>query len=299
MDPIAQQAAYAVALPLAIALAMVLAVRRKAMESRPKLATALGIAAVAVPMPVAFLLLNGAPDESWHRLVGMTAIGAVFAMATALGRGRFCLDAVWGVALAAAASAVVWPIYSDQEGPLERVLPVACMVAVVVSGEGLARREGGAVVGIGLWISCVCAGVGVLWMGQVPFGAAIAPIGASMLAIGIAAGLGRPVGQRGIATCGAASMVMSVALAWMWMSAIDANYGLWLPLVPTAAVGAAWVIRVRWVQRRARWVQCGVAWIAVLIVGVLGVGGMVALDERGSSSADEYDLPDFMRLPSE
>ncbi len=299
MDDISRHLVYGVLLPLCVASAAVLLPRGAWLRARTRLAAAIGVAAVAVPMPIAFALINGSPSEKWERLIAMTLVGAIAGAVVLYGKtgpGR-----IWaaGAFASAMATMIVWPIFQPADTVVERLLPGACIMLLIAGLEPLARRDNGAVVPISLWIAAMGTGIGILWMGQLPFAAAVAPIGASMLTLGVASGFGRPVATRGIVAAGAPALLMASALAYLWMSALGANYAMWLAIVPAAAALAAWVVRVPWVMRRQRWMQCGLGWLAVALISAGAVLGMTLLDQQGSSQDFDYDLPDFMRMPGD
>lgn len=291
-------ALYGILIPLPIAAIFALIARRLAARERPRLAGLFFTLAVALPMPIAFLLVNGAPEESWEALLWLApaaaAIGLAFHASPILKRELFP-----ALSLAAVLTLLLWPILKAEDSWLVRLAPASAAAALYLALRFLASRVPQQPLLLCVWAAALAAGLAVVIMGQRPMAAAVAPVGASILVLAILARRSdRHALTPGPLAAAAAPIAITPAVAWMWMSVTGANYGLWLPLaIPFSATAAA-LLLVPPIRRLRPPVRGAIAVAAVLFLGLGLVAAAFALDARSSNDDDYGDLPDFMRFPT-
>lgn len=292
-----RQVLFTILIPLPIAAAAAFGGRRLARGGRERAGSVCFALAVVLPMPIAFLLLNGLPTESWERLGWLSLAGGAVGASDAALRGGSRNIVGAGCALAAAATILLWPALKFEESWAVRLAPGLGGGALFVVLGILGRRVGAATLLACLWAAALAAGLAVVVMGQVSMGAAVAPIGVSLLVLALALRGGNRAAGPAVLAAAACPLAAAPALAWMWMSVTGARYGLWLPMATLAAVLAAAVVLAPPVRKRRPALRVALAVAVALALG-LGIVGVMAGLDRGAAGDDGLgDLPDFMRYP--
>lgn len=322
MNDLVRIALLGIAVPLPIAafcawLAVVLARRDRLAAS-----ALLQILAVAVPMPIAFVLINGQPTEAWERLVSLTAIGAIAGVLACWQWGGVLRDLSVAVVLAALVTIALWPDVKPESSWLLRLSPGLASGVLAVILLHLAKALPGATVPLTLWVAAIGSGLAVVLMGQPSMGGAIAPVGAGLLILAIAnrwmsppsntdhasdPSPGQPqislIARTGVHpavfVAAVPAIVSTTGIAWMHMKVTGSNYDLWLPMLASFATMAASVVLIPPVRS---WKPAIRTIIAVAVVFVISFGA-VALMATRDTSADSDDpsgnLPDFMSYPTD
>jgi hypothetical protein len=301
MNEILRQALFGIAVPLPIAAAFAWAGCRLVRRERFDQAGVLFTLAVAVPMPIAFALVNGSPSESWERLLWMSLVGGLVMLVLLPRKVGLCNTGVGAVVLAASVTLVLWRAVKPEDSWLIRLAPGLGAAILFTGLSVLAKGLPGAVLGMCLWAAAVATGLGVVLMGQMSMGAAVAPVGAAVLVLAIAAGRSERGGvfTPGVLAAASAPLAGATAVAWMWMKVTGSSYGLWLPMLAPFSVFAGAVVLLPMMRKAKEPVRLVLATVAVLAVGLAAVGGMLLLDSRAETDDGMGGLPDFMQYPDE
>ena len=301
MDEILRQALFGIAVPLPIAAVLAwggcLLVRKK----RHDQAGVLFAFAAAVPMPIAFVLVNGQPTDSWERLVWLSLAGVVTALVLLSRRAGLWKTGLGAVVLAGVVTAVLWRAVKPEESWVVRLTPGLGAGTLFFGLSVLAGRMPGSVLGLCLWAAAVATGLGVVLMGQMSMGAAVAPVGAAVLVLAVASRGSERGGVFGPGVLAAASAPLAAApaMAWMWMKVTGSSYGLWLVMLAPFSVFAGAIYLLPSLRTVKAPVRVVIALACVLLVGLGTVGGMLALDTHAQTDDGMNDLPDFMQYPNE
>jgi len=297
MNEVVRHALFEIVVPLPLAAAFAFVGRLLLSRNRERPASLLFAGAAVVPMPIAFALSNGMPTESWEGLIWLTLVGGAVGAACLFTRNSIRRDLVAALLLAAALTAVLWPIVRPESQWSVRLAPGLAAAALYLVHRLLATRLTPVQLLLALWASAVGTGLAVVLMGQMSMGAAVAPIGASTLVLAFFARGERtqPVSPAVLAPV-ACALAVTPAVAWMWAKETGAGYGLWLPLLVPLSVLAGLVGTLKPLRTRGPRLRNTLSTVAVLVVALGLVGAMNAL--AGAADDDDYgDLPDFMKLP--
>lgn len=297
MEEFIRQLNLTVLLPLGLAAAMVLAVRRRWVESRRGVRQTFETAMVALPLPIAFLvwlpreqglgLLRLSLHDDWQALGYLSLVGGVLGLILSL----LLPDKRWrtgliALLLGAATTLCMWPIV-EQDGWDRRLAPGVVSTILFVLLQPLGRRRP-ATLALCLWLACVAAGSVTLFMlGQRQIAAAISPIGASLLVIAVTARWKRVQLSEGALAAALPVLVCVPATGWLYQTALGVAYPMALILVTAAAPVAVWVAVIRPVRKRKPWVSTLAALIATAAVAGAAAGAMLLL-EGGSASDDPF-----------
>lgn len=286
-----------IAVPLPIAAIFAIAGRLMLRKSRDRTASVCFALAVIVPMPVAFFLANGSPTESWERLIWLTASGGAIGLACLFLRPALLRDIIAAVALAAALTAILWRTVEPEPDWAVRLAPGLAAAGYFLILRALAARVRPLTLLLALWASAAATGLGVITMGQMSMGAAVAPVGASLLVLAIFARGDRtePIGPAVLAPV-ASALAVTPAIAWMWAKTSGTGYGLWLPLLIPLSILAVAIVSIKPLASRRPILGNSIATLAVLLTGLAIVAAMFLISD--SVNDDDFgDIPDFMQYP--
>lgn len=286
-----------VLLPLGLAAVMVLAVRRKWLENRPKLRQAFTTALVALPLPIAFFiwlpreqaigLLRFSLHDDWQALVYLSLAGGLIGLVLSLLLpAKPWRTGLIALSLGAVTTLCMWPIV-QQDGWDRRLVPG--LVTAVLFGllHSLGTRRP-ATLALCLWVACIAAGSVTLFMlGQRQIAAAISPVGASLLVVA-AAVRGKGLHLREGALAAALPVLVCVpATAWLYQTALGVAYPMALIVVTAVAPVAAWLALWKPLRNKKAWVSTLAALVATAAVAGAAAGAMLLL-EGGSASDDPF-----------
>lgn len=297
MDEFIRQLNLTVLLPLGVAVVMVLAVRRKWIEHRPRERAIFATALFVLPLLVALFfwlprdqalgLLRFNRHDAWQSLVYLAPAGGVLGLVLAL----ILPDKPWrtgliAIALGAVTTLCMWPIV-EQDSWDRRLAPGVVTAVLFVLLQPLGRRRP-ATLALCLWVACIAAGsVALFMLGQRQIAAAISPIGASLLVVAASARC-KDLHLRDGALAAALPVLVCVpATAWLYQTALGVAYPMALILVTAAAPVAAWLALCKLLRNNKIWVSTAVALLATALLASAAVGAM-ALLEAGSASDDPY-----------
>ncbi len=315
MNDLVRIAVYGIAVPLPIATALAWGAVHFAKQGLPRISALFQVLAITIPMPIAFLLINGTPSEAWERLAFLTAVGAIAGIIVVALPHRIWRDIVVFLVTAALVTLALWPAVQPESSWLLRLAPGLGSSVLALVLIRIAVRLPGITPALALWAAAIGSGLAVVLMGQPPMGGAIAPIGASMLMLALANRWLKPKqdpnpnsNETQMPAIGATihpaalvaatpPVVSTVAIAWMYMKVTGTNYNLWLPLLASFAVVAVSVSCLPPLSKAKPALRGTVAVVLVFIIS-LGAVGLMASRDTDSDADDPYsDLPDFMSYP--
>lgn len=297
MEEYIKQMYLTVLLPLGVAAGMVLALRRKWLEDRPRLRAAYTTALFIVPILVAIIvwlprdqvlgLLRLQWHDAWQTLVYLAPAGGVLGLVLAIALpDRPWRAGVIALLLGVVTTVCMWPIVKH-DGWDRRLAPGLVTAVLFALLQPLGRRRP-ATLAACLWIACIAAGsVALFMLGQRQIAGVISPIGASLLVVAASARWkGLPLRDGALAA--ALPVLVGVpASAWLYQTPLGIAYPMALILVTAASPVAAWILVCKPICNK----KIGVSVVAALFATALLAGaaaGAMALLESASASVDPY-----------